>query len=177
MTSFLEQNIKKTIDNQIDNWRLAEHLRLLGFHNIVNDVNLDKYKVEEYLTDITPKYPSFTPLTSGNFLMANKKAVERHELSSVHLPFIDTHHLLFFLKSKNKFMQEFLYDSCEDCKILNPGSFPMMELRGSVNLPGSGAIMYDNRLSIRQQDEKMLEQQYDAIEKFVNATKLTKLNY
>lgn len=169
-------NVKKTIEAVLkeadDNWQLAEHLRLKGFHNIINGSYIDKYKVEEELRKRLAKVPDFTKLMSSSAIISMKKLVEGKGLIPIHLPINDKYHLHFFTTPENEFMHEIVYDACEDCKLVEPYEFPIMELRHSINLRGiEGSIMYDNRVWVIHQDKKLLEAQYKTFQEFINNVK------
>ncbi len=170
-------NLKKTIEVVLkeadSNWKLAEHLRLKGFHEIMDGIYFDKYKAEEYLKRELSRFPVFTKLMSSSTIISMKKLVEGKGLIPIHLPIDKKHHLHFYTSPENDFMHEIVYDACEDCNLLEPYEFPLMELRHSVKLNNDGgAIMYDNRIWIRHQNKKLLEAQYNAFQRFVDATKV-----
>lgn len=174
----IESHIKRILEektSQKPDINLMEHLRLLGFHEIINDSDLGIYHVQNYTQKIAKKFKTFTKLMSGGFLKANESLVKKLKLFSVHLPIDDDFHLLFFLKAENAYAYKVLYDSCPECKELAPYEFPTIELRKSVNLEGfSGdCIFYDNTVSVSHQDEALLKLQYSAFDDFIQNTRMS----
>ena len=150
---------------------LAKHQRLLGFHNIINDICIDKDKIEEYLLETLSNFPPFTKLLSYSAIKSHQELIKR--LYPIHLPFSDKHHLLFYLVEEPHSLMKFLYESLDCCKVLPPYKFPQVELRMSTNVDfGNKPIFYDNRCSIRDQNKELLQEQYKAMREFVERTKL-----
>src|SRR3989344_655485 len=79
------------------NWRLAEHLRLAGFHEIIDNQQIYKTKILEYSSQISKQSPRFTKLTGSSVLMQNRGLVESQRFYGLHLPFSNKYHLMFFL--------------------------------------------------------------------------------
>src|SRR3990167_7929953 len=152
MTLNLEQCMEKIrfIERAKRNDReLAEHSRLLLFHEIVDGFSLEKNKVEEYSNNLSGGFKPFTKLISSSFMLLNEDLIAQRKMSPIYLPIDDDYHLLFFLIKENETMLNVHYDSCSGCK-LPPHEFPHVELRKSINLQDiKGSIMYDNRMSIR----------------------------
>ncbi len=164
--SMLEQNARR-------NWDLAEHLRLAAFHEIIDDQQLHIQRIIEYSQELGPKYPPFTHLTSSAVILQHKDLALAERLSGLHLPFNKRYHLMFFLVKTEEPLRRILYDSCPHCQALESDQFPHVELRASVNLQSKGeVIMYDNRMSTRQQDESLLREQYKAMQEFIEKTKV-----
>ncbi|MFA4953346.1 MAG: hypothetical protein WC584_03925 [Candidatus Pacearchaeota archaeon] len=170
MSSLIESVLKQ---KEKRNWKLAEHLRLAGFHEIINNQQLRQTKILEYYSQISEQFPLFTKLTSSSILIQNRNLVESQRLYGLHLPFSDKYHLMFFLIDTEEPLQKILYDSCEDCEKLETKELPHIELRRSmrINMEGKNTIMLDNRVSIMRQDKNLLEQQYQSMQKFIDATK------
>jgi len=165
-----------------ENRRLAHHLWLKGFHEMVEGVYLDETSVLGYLEQIAFNFMPFTKLQSGNFLTQHQGLVGEGNLSSVHLPVDDNCHVLFYLVKINEFMQEFLYDSCPDCKLVGMPELPHIELRQSVDLSSSldcengSAIFYDNRLPIWKQSKELIAESYEAVGDLVNNARVPATN-
>ncbi|MEK6926666.1 MAG: hypothetical protein AABW50_05300 [Nanoarchaeota archaeon] len=174
MVFTIGKNIEEILENSLKNRNLAEHLRLLGFHNITNRQQLDRIKVESYVEkEKLEQHKPFTALTSGNIMLKFKDLVNERKLSSLHLPISNNYHLMLFLVDENEFTSKILYDSCEKCKLVAPYKFPIIELRRSIELPiFKGPILYDNRVSILEQDRDLLLLQYGKFEDFINKTKV-----
>ena len=170
MSNIIESVLKQ---KEKRNWELAEHLRLAGFHEIINNQQLHKTKILEYYSQISEQFPLFTKLTSSSVLMHNRSLVESQRLYGLHLPFSDRYHLMFFLIDTEEPLQKILYDSCENCEKLETTELPHIELRISmkINMEGKDSIMLDNRVSIMRQDKNILEQQYQSMQKFIDTTK------
>lgn len=159
------------------NGMLAHHLWLAGFNYVIEDCFPDKKyyleecKIEGYMHEIAPKFLEFTKLQSSSFLV--EELINQRKPYPIHLPISDSHHLLFYLTHENDFMLEFLYEFKECCKILAPYEFPHFELRISINLNETNEpIHYDNRVSIRKQKKELMMQGYNALEEFIENTKL-----
>ncbi|MBS3085892.1 hypothetical protein J4225_04390 [Candidatus Pacearchaeota archaeon] len=155
---------------------LSEHMWLKGFHEIIGGACLNPDKVKETLEGIALDSKPFTRLDSGSFLIANRQLIKQGKLFGVYLPIDDELHLHFYLVRLNSNLFEFLYTSEKCCKILEPYNFPYFELRQSVDLSGylddSGAIMYDNRISIFNQNWEAMTKIYKSIRDFVGKTKI-----
>lgn len=169
MSEIIESILKQ---KEKRNWELAEHLRLAGFHEIINNQQIYKTRILEYCLQISKQFPPFTKLTSGSVLIQNRDLIESQAFYGLHLPFSNKYHLMFFLTDTEEPLQKILYDSCPNCKDLESESFPHIELRQSMDIDMKEKFIFlDNRISIMHQDRNLLEQQYNAIQKFIDATK------
>ena len=151
--------------------RLAEHSRLLLFHEIIDGNYLEKGKAEKYLKNQSGKFKPFTKLISSSFMLSVQDLIIQKKMSSIHLSVNDDYHLLFFLVEENEAMRVY-YDSCSNCD-LPQNKFPHIELKQSVILPEkNGGILYDNRISVQHQAEALLKEQYESFRDFIEKTKV-----
>jgi len=173
----IEAHVESVVESRKKGINFATHIWLLGFHKLVNGLYLDKNLSEDYMDKKSKEYRPFTKLSSGNFMSDNISLIKLGRLYSVHLPVDNDYHLHFPLIEILNKGYKFFYEDCTDCRILEPYSFPYIELRQSVHLDdemmdkNKGVIFYDNRISVNHQSKELITKSYKTIKDFVDTTK------
>jgi len=149
------------------------HMWLEGFSQIIQGDSLSHEKVLGFSAVKTGDFPPFTPLTSGSLLNKYSDLVMQGKFYMLRLPFDDSYHLQFPLVRNDSC--EFLYETCNDCEATGPHGLPIIELRMSIELPEEqfGEIMlYDNRRSPDHIDKDILYKGYEAMQEFIDITRV-----
>ena len=173
MTINLKETINEIIDNKIKDHVLAYHFWLKGFSHITGnkDTLLDKYKIYEYSKENRNQFKEFTHLASGSFISQNRELVKQGKLCYAFLPVTNDFHISFFFEKEGDLFFKVFYSSCRDCYRVEPGIFPYVELRHSIQLSKMDNYLTDNRVSMIRADPEVLIASYREFEKLINNTR------
>ena len=184
-----EENIYSILQHKDKNPSLAEHLKFLGFREIIGMNKLNLKKTQKYLKKIVDLFYPFERFVDKEIIMRNSKLIDNKILTYNSLALSDKYHLSIIFKIIGENELEFICDECDGCDILEKGGLPHIYLIKNIptkmNYSDGDVLVEENnsgyikakyitekeKVPISEESLELIKKQYSFFEVFLDEVK------